>query len=107
MFLLLFILTLNGFVLPAASPDHPEKAYPSAGVAVNKTLVFSFWVSLGSFTVPPSEAETTKVKVTVGSGVGTTASGIELYLEQDKTIKKTNVINYLIIKYSMYEYKET
>ena len=47
-----------------------------------------------SFTVPPSEAETTKVKVTVGYGIGTTASGIELSLEQDKTIKKTNLIKF-------------
>tara|TARA_B110000046_G_C12615234_1_gene242501 strand:- start:32 stop:310 length:279 start_codon:yes stop_codon:yes gene_type:complete len=90
----LFILTLNGFVLPVASPDHPEKEYPSACVAVNETLVFSFWVSPESFTVPPSEAETTKVKVTVGYGIGTTASGIELSLEQDKTIKKTNLIKF-------------
>ena len=93
----LVILTLNGFVLPEASPVHPEKAYPSAGVAVSETLAFSLWVSPGSFTLPPSEAVTTKVKVAVGSGVGTTASGIGLSLEQDKIIKKTSVINFFIV----------
>tara|TARA_B110000090_G_scaffold148393_1_gene162831 strand:- start:583 stop:861 length:279 start_codon:yes stop_codon:yes gene_type:complete len=69
---------------------YPEKAYPSAGVAVSETLVFSLWVSPGSFRLPPSEVVTTKVKVAVGSGVETTESGIELSLEQDNKIKKTS-----------------
>ena len=41
MFLFPVILTLNGFVLPEASPVHPEKEYPSAGAAVTETLEFS------------------------------------------------------------------
>ena len=87
MFLSLVILTLNGFVLPEASPVHSKKVYPSSGVAVSETFVFALCVSPGSFTIPPSEEATVKVNVTVGS----TASGIGLSLEHDRIIKKISI----------------
>jgi hypothetical protein len=49
--------------------------------------VFSLKVPPEVLTLPPSEAATAKVNL-VTLGVGTTASGIGLSLEQDNRIKK-------------------
>ena len=86
-FLSPFIEIVNGFVLPVASPVHPVKVNPSAGEAVTETLVFSLKVPPEVLTLPPSEAATARVNL-VRIGVGTTASGIGLSLEQANRIKK-------------------
>jgi hypothetical protein len=58
--------------------------------------VFALCVSPGSFTIPPSEAATVKVYVTVG--VGSTASGIGLSLEQELINRNKNDIRIVLLR---------